>query len=111
MILLIPPNSRVYYRREGSVEPGSVELRSVGMVDPLTCGVLPTIPLSPFPIHPPRPPPSPHPFPRSVIIIQYENTALHRAVMYGHSLTVTELIKAGADLEAKDGVRGKEGGG
>ena len=82
------------------------------MVDPLTCGVLPTIPLSPrFPNHPPRPPPSPHPFPRSVIIIQLHMRALHLAAENGHSLTVTELIKAGADLEAKDKVRGKEGGG
>ena len=49
------------------------------MVDPLTCGVLPTIPLYPFPTHPPRPPHSPHPFPRSVTIIQYGKTALHWA--------------------------------
>ena len=87
------------------------------MVDPLTCGVLPTIPLSPpfptrQPTHSPCPPPSPHPFPRSVIIIQQEMTALHLAAENGHSLTVTELIKGGADLEAMGGlVRGKEGGG
>ena len=60
---------------------------------------------------PTSPPPSPHPFPRSVIIIQLEMTVLHFAASRGHSLTVTELIKAGADVKAKDQVRGKEGGG
>ena len=47
--LLTLLNSRVYYCREGSVELRSVELKIVGMVDPLTCGVLPTIPLIPPP--------------------------------------------------------------
>ena len=84
----------------------SVDARSVGSVDPLTCGVWPTI----LPTHLTHLP-HPTPFLGSVLIFQDQKTALHLAADEGHSLIVTELIKAGADLEAKDRVRGKEGGG
>ena len=67
----------------------------VGLVDPLTCGVWPTI----LPTHLTH---LSHPtrFLGSVLIFQGQMTALHWAAMKGHSSCVALLLEHGANVEA-----------
>ena len=53
------------------------------------------------------PPHLPHPtrILGSVLIFQEQRTALHLAVLYGHSSCVALLVEHGANLEATDQVR------
>ena len=84
----------------GHDHPRSVDSRSVGSVDPLTCGVWPTI-LTTYLTH------LPHPtrFLGSVLIFQSQRTALHYAAYFGHPSCVALLLEHGANLEATDQVR------
>ena len=79
---------------------GQVNSRSVGSVDPLTCGVWPTI----LPTHLPH---LPHPtrFLGSVLIFQEQWTALHLAAGGGHSSCVALLLEHGGNPEATTEVR------
>ena len=84
----------------GHSRPRSVDSRSVGSFDPLTCGVWPTI----LPTHLTH---LPHPtrFLGSVLIFQSQRTALHWAADKGLSSCVALLLEHGANLEATDRVR------
>jgi hypothetical protein len=42
-------------------------------------------------------------------VLQDGGTALTRAAFHGHTATVAELVRLGAQISAKDNVRGCEG--
>ena len=75
---------------------------------------LPCLPPPHRPRHDPRPtpPPTPHPSPPPPHPLPQDgSTPLHGAATNGRTEAVAALIAAKADLEARDKVRGAEGGG